>query len=231
MLIRCISSGSLNGNCFALTSGDLVILLDCGRAFRLLQADLNFRLPDAVLLTHEHGDHSKAIRDLLSRGVDCFMTRGTALALDLHHHRLLIIRDGDQFNISDSVKVKPFAISHDSAEPVAFLLADRLDKIIYLTDSGIANFSFSGLTKLIVEANHSEEILQHALLVGYLSRALYQRIKLNHLSVERTFSFIASLDKSRLSEIHLMHLSERHSDPDDLQRRFAAFSHINTFIH
>ena len=87
--IKILASGS-SGNAYLLTSGETRILLDCGLAYKKLLQLLDFKLPDAVLVTHEHKDHAKAAKDFLTHGVDVYMTRGTADALKLEeNHRLV----------------------------------------------------------------------------------------------------------------------------------------------
>ena len=82
LTITAYASGS-SGNCYTLTNGEATIMLDCGLPFRDIQHLTNFKLPDAVLVTHEHQDHSKAIENFMKRGVDVYMTLGTAEALGI----------------------------------------------------------------------------------------------------------------------------------------------------
>lgn len=55
--VEILATGS-KGNCYLLKSGETKILLDCGLAYKKTLELLNFELPTAVLVTHEHKDHA-----------------------------------------------------------------------------------------------------------------------------------------------------------------------------
>ena len=79
LTIKAYASGSA-GKCYTLTNGQATVMLDCGLPFREIQRLTGYKLPDAVLVTHEHKGHSKAVKDFIKRGVDIYMTPGTAEA-------------------------------------------------------------------------------------------------------------------------------------------------------
>lgn len=61
-----------------------------------IQQALNFKTTDidGVLVSHEHGDHAKACKDLIKAGVDLYMTKGTKEALNLDSHRVKTLGNG-----------------------------------------------------------------------------------------------------------------------------------------
>jgi len=82
--ISSLASGS-SGNCYRLTDGSTPLLLECGISFKEIKKKLNFRTSEiaACLITHEHGDHAKAVNDLMKAGIDCYMSKGTKEALGI----------------------------------------------------------------------------------------------------------------------------------------------------
>lgn len=95
MTIKILTSGS-KGNVTVVEVGGELILLDCGKAVAWTLERLNWRLPSAILVTHEHGDHAKAVADWLKRSVDVYLTAGTCAALELkRRHNLHTIFSGD----------------------------------------------------------------------------------------------------------------------------------------
>ena len=93
-------ASSSHGNAYLVEDGRTRILLECGLAFRTLQKRLGFSLCelDAVLVTHEHKDHSQSAAELVRRGQTVYMSCGTALALGLAEERpltALVQGDGD----------------------------------------------------------------------------------------------------------------------------------------
>lgn len=57
MFMRVISSGSQNGNCYALSSDDEILLLDCGCNYKKILRGIDFQISKVVgcILSHEHG--------------------------------------------------------------------------------------------------------------------------------------------------------------------------------
>ncbi len=219
--IKVLASGS-RGNCTALRSGSTTILLDAGIMFSTIREALDFKNPAAALITHEHGDHARlsTIRELLKRGVDVYMTAGTAEALNLpQHHRLHLISTGEIFQVADFKAATTFQIKHDAAEPVGFFIFDGDDFLIYLTDIGVLpTFDKPTLTHLIIEANHSEERLR----ASNISANLKVRIWENHLSIEQVERFFRESELPSLKEVHVIHVSKRHGDAAEFQRRIQA---------
>lgn len=208
--IEVLATGS-KGNCYLLKSGEARILLDCGIPFKRILELLNFELPKAIFLTHEHKDHSRAASDFLKRGVDVFTTQGTAEALNLEkNHRLHIISRRNKFQI-DNLTAYSFEAVHDATEPVNFFVDDGEDLILYLTDTGnLVYVPFFATTKILLETNYSEEQLKNS----PIDEKQKQRIRENHLSIEQAKEYFELIAVPKLKEIFLIHISERHGDKE-----------------
>ena len=82
--IECFGSSSA-GNCYRIKSsvnGD-ELLLDVGLPFKTIQraCRYNFLHLLGAVVTHQHGDHSRAVADMLKLGHKIYMLRETADAL------------------------------------------------------------------------------------------------------------------------------------------------------
>ena len=208
MKVEVLATGS-KGNCYLLTSGERRILLDCGLPYKKTLKLLDFKLPDAVLVTHEHKDHAHAAQDFMNKGVDVYMTCGTAMALGLEkNHRLHLIKSYSIAIESDSIAVESFEVKHDAAEPVNFLIADKEDRILYLTDLGKIPNKFDSMTKILLETNFSEADLKNS----SIDFSQKKRILENHLSLEKAAEFLTQTDLTECKEIYLIHISARHGD-------------------
>ena len=97
MEIMPIASGS-SGNAYRVTDGETPLLLDAGIPIRAIQIALDFRLRalGGCFITHCHGDHSKAARDLMRLGVDVYTGRGTVEACGLQGHRIHISKSFEE---------------------------------------------------------------------------------------------------------------------------------------
>lgn len=76
MDIRPIASGS-SGNAYWISDGKTPLLLDAGIPMKAIQIGCGFRVRElgGCFITHCHGDHSKAAKDLLRYGVDVYTAR------------------------------------------------------------------------------------------------------------------------------------------------------------
>ena len=202
-------ASSSAGNLYRVTSGDTVLLLECGLSIKRIRQALSFGLASVAgcLVTHCHMDHAKAAGDLLKAGVDVYTSAGTAKAIGLTGHRLHIIKAGKQFTIG-AIRVLPFATEHDAPEPLGFLLADGEDKMAFITDSAYIRWRFKGLTMLAIECNYDAGLL------GNLEPSRRYRLLQSHMSLETVKAMLAANDLSRVREIHLLHLSGDHADPE-----------------
>ena len=206
------ASGS-TGNCYHVTDGRTPLLLECGIKYKEIQKRLNFRASEiaACLVSHEHQDHAKAVKDIMRAGIDCYMSQGTAEALGLSGHRIHVIKAKQQFRIG-TWTILPFETQHDAAEPLAFLLANQEgEKLLYATDTYFIRYLFRGLTHIMIETNYSMDVLKRNVEAGTVDKALKNRILKSHFSLENVKQFLKANDLSKVQEIWLLHLSEQNS--------------------
>jgi len=218
MDIEAFASSSA-GNCYHITDGKTRLLLDAGISYKEIQRRLNFKVSAmaGVLVTHEHMDHAKAVKDLMKNGIDCYMSAGTADVLGITGHRLKVVRAKRQFQLG-TWTILPFDVQHDTLEPLGFLLASGSEKLLYATDTYYLKYQFSGLTHLLIECNHSYEIIRAKADSGTLPLEQKNRLMRSHFSLENLKKFLLSNDLSRVQEIWLIHLSDRNSDAAQFKR-------------
>lgn len=213
--IKTLATGS-TGNCYWITDGSTPLLLECGISFRDIQTALNFRTSDieGVLVTHEHKDHCKAVKEVAERGLDIYMSPGTKDAIGIEHHRIRAVECKKQFKLG-TWTILPFDTEHDTAEPYGFLLASSNGgKLLFLTDTYYCRYKFQGLTHLMIECNYSEKILHENVYSGQVHKSLRKRIMSSHFSLENVLEFFKANDLSQVQEIHLLHLSSSNSDEE-----------------
>ncbi len=217
--IKALASGS-RGNCYYVSDGVTPVLLECGIGLKEIQKGLNFRTSEiaACLVSHEHQDHCKAVKDVMKAGIDCYMSKGTAEVLNVSGHRLHIIKGLQQFQLGGWT-VLPFDVQHDAKEPLGYLLAnDTGEKLIYATDTYYLKYKFRGLTHILVECNYALDILQENVAAGLVPAAVKDRVLRSHFSLENVKGFLRANDLSEVREIHLLHLSDNNSDAERFKR-------------
>src|SRR5690349_14739611 len=171
--VSVLGSGS-RGNSTFIRTDQVRLLIDAGSNRRELARRLESigEDPDgidAVLITHEHNDHSSALATLLKElRIQAFLTRGTVAALRADEYELMgssivPVTPGVPFTIGDA-QVMPFLVPHDAAEPVAFSVSVEKIRITQLTDVGCLPDSVAdnlrGSDVLILESNHDLDMLR-----------------------------------------------------------------------
>ncbi len=219
MDIQVLASGS-RGNCYRISDGSTPLLLECGIPYKDVQRGLNFRVSEIAgcLISHEHQDHCKAVRNLTRAGVDCYMSKGTADVLGLSGHRVKIIKALQQFSIG-TWAILPFETVHDATEPLGFLLASRNgEKLLFATDTAYIRYKFQGLTHIMIEANYQADILHENVNDGLVVPEVRKRIRQSHFDLNHLKEFFKANDLSQVREIWLLHLSGDNSDAGRFKR-------------
>src|SRR5690625_2345802 len=215
--IKTLASGS-KGNAYLVTDGHTPLLLECGISYRDIQIATNFQTSNIAgcLVSHEHKDHSKGVKDVLRAGIDVYASQGTIEQEGIKHHRLKPIKAKKQFQIG-TWTILPFDVQHDAKEPLGFLLqSTNGGKLLFATDTYYVRYKFRGLTHIMVECNYSIDILEENIASGRVHKAMKRRLLKSHFSLENVKEFLRANDLSKVQEIHLMHLSDSNSD----ERRF-----------
>ena len=228
LAICSLASGS-SGNSYVIFSDEGALLIDAGIsakqiAIRLESLGLCPGDIAAVLVTHEHADHTKGLAVLAKKhGLPVYATEGTACGLecrdglDLH-----IIRAGEDLLLA-GMDVHCFALSHDAAEPSGYSVSCQGKTVSVVTDTGIITpqirEAMAAADILVLESNHDENVLR----VGKYPWFLKQRIlgEKGHLSNDTAAQTLASVLKEQrrcgerlTSQVLLAHLSSENNFPE-----------------
>lgn len=205
--IKVLASSSA-GNAIQISDGKTRLLLDAGLPFPEIKRRLNFETASlsGALITHSHADHSRAVRDMLKAGIDCYVSESCAQELGLKGHRVHIIKPLIETFEIGSWLIKGFPVVHD-VENYGFLLVSGFERAVYITDTSYSAFTFPGTTHFLIECNYSKYTL-----APDLDPAVKRRLYRNHFSLENVKKFLAANDLSLVREIWLLHLSAGNSD-------------------
>jgi phosphoribosyl 1,2-cyclic phosphodiesterase len=228
--VTVLASGS-KGNCTLISSNATRLLVDAGLSCRELLRRLRRcgESPggiDAILISHEHGDHINGLRVLAKRlRVPVYMTADTheayrRSARDSAGHRVKLerletFRAGCAFQIGDVV-IMPFTTPHDAVDPVAFTFVSEGIKAGICTDLGYMPASvrhhLRGCHMLMIESNHDVEMLRG----GPYPWSIKQRVmsRVGHLSNDALADFFATDYDGGAEFLILAHLSEENNHPE-----------------
>ena len=205
MRLDALASSSA-GNAYVVSDRETRILLECGISHSKLQKLSGFKLSEfqACLVSHEHKDHAKSVQELLSRGIEVYMSQGTAEALETEG--VSTVESMEQFNVG-SLDIVPFTTFHDAREPLGFLIKSRVDGdvLAFATDTVNLRYKFPGLNILAIEANYDKAILERC---EKMPEKVRYRITNSHMEIDTLCDYLRTLDLSQCREIHLLHLSD-----------------------
>jgi len=220
----CVLGSGSKGNCTLIESGKTVLLIDAGFSGIEIKRRMELigcapEMITAILVTHEHNDHIGGVGVLSRRcGVPVYANFGTHLASESRIGGVsarLEFTTGERFAIND-LQVHPFAVSHDTADPVGFVVSDGDCSIGYCTDTGrttrLMAHHLSRCRALILESNHDPQMLRN----GPYPLPIQQRVRSNqgHLANEDAADFLAGLIHDELDWVVLAHLSEINNQPE-----------------
>ena len=222
-----IASGS-SGNCICVGTEETHVLVDAGISGKRIEnglnsVDLKTSEMDGILITHEHIDHIGGLGVLARRyGLPMYATEKTISAIlrnssvgKIDPELFYPILAEEEFTIGD-MTICPHSISHDAADPVAYVMQQGEKSMGVITDLGKYDDNMidklQGLDVLLLEANHDIHMLQ----VGAYPYPLKQRIlgERGHLSNEASGQFLGRLLHDEFKTVVLGHLSKENNYPE-----------------
>lgn len=221
-----LASGS-SGNCQWIASEKTALILDSGLSGKYIQAAMDSISEDlqkvsGILVTHEHIDHVKGVGVMMRRfGMKLYINEGTFAAIEpklgkYDDQQIVIFKNNETFEIGD-LAVRPFSITHDAVDPVAYSFSTGLNRIAVATDLGMVDQrilrELMDAQLLMIEANHDVEMLK----VGPYPYHLKRRIlsDYGHLSNDHAGEVALELMQSgRLQSVLLAHISKENNHPE-----------------
>lgn len=201
-----LASGS-RGNSTVIMNGKTRILIDAGLPThellsKLGSLNLSVDQIDAVLITHEHIDHTRSLEIFAKSKI-----YSSPLTLSLEDKNYLEFYK--EYRIA-GFNITPIQLSHDCADPMGFVIKHESESLVYITDTGHIkeqDFQYiNNATHYILESNHDENML----LLTKRPHHLKQRIMSpkGHLSNITASLILAKLVGVGTKSIRLAHLSD-----------------------
>lgn len=229
-MLRFISFGSgSSGNSYYLYTETDSILIDVGVGIRALKKHfhnygLRFEDVHHIFITHDHADHVKSVGSLstdyhlpvyATRKIHVGIERNYCVRKKIAPNHVHVIEKGVPLNVGE-FKVTPFGVPHDSTDNVGYFVECEGVTFCLITDVGHITeemHDFIGRSNyLVIEANHSEEML----LQGHYPQYLKDRIlgPNGHLSNVACGHALADYASPALRHVWLCHLSEENNHPE-----------------
>lgn len=229
MKVSVLGSGS-RGNAILVVTEETRVLVDAGFSAR----DLARRMTaigvdpdslDGIVITHDHGDHTRGMGVYARRhGTPLHMTPTTREACEKllrGEERIVEYEAGRPFEIG-GLRVEPFVTVHDAADPVGVAVVDPRSgsRLGVATDLGrptaAIRHALSRCHLLVLEANHDEVLLQEAPYPWSVKARI--RSSHGHLSNRAAAQFVRELYHDDLLAVVLAHLSAESNRPATARR-------------
>jgi len=218
-----VLASSSSGNSTFIRTERTRLLVDAGLSKRDLLARLeaigeSSESLDAILISHEHSDHTSGLVAIARQmNAPIYITRLAAPAIPWGEFTptLDCFQAGTTFTVGD-IEIDSFTIPHDAIDPVGFCFRTHGIKIGLVMDLGYVpdsiKFHLRGTDLLILESNHDLEMLK----VGPYPWSVKQRVmgRKGHLSNDLVSDFIRDDLDSSVSTLVLGHLSEHNNHPE-----------------
>ncbi len=248
MKFICFGSGS-SGNCYYLESEGVAVLIDLGigiRAFKKHLRDYGLTIPKiaAVLVTHDHTDHIKAVGPF-AREFHIPVYASTLVHEGMMANRFMTVKvpegqrqlcaPGVAFEVGN-FRITPFAVPHDARDNQGYFIELRMPESqseLFTSPEGDGNPTFCLITDaghftptmveyvqrarhLVVEANYDRSMLDN----GPYPLFLRQRISggNGHMDNALTAEVLRQHLGPTTQNIWLCHLSEENNCPETARR-------------
>jgi phosphoribosyl 1,2-cyclic phosphodiesterase len=225
MQFASLGSGS-KGNATLVRAGDTLVMIDCGFSLRETTRRLHLlgvepRQLDAILVTHEHSDHSSGVAALSRKHqIPVFLTHGTASTGRCDDSfELCCFNCEDDFSIGD-LAVRPVTVPHDAVEPCQYHFTWRGHSLGVLTDLGSITphvvDSYRNCHSLLLEFNHDLPML----LAGQYPPHLKRRVggDWGHLNNEQAAELLQQIAGAALKHLVVAHISEKNNSREKTEQ-------------
>jgi phosphoribosyl 1,2-cyclic phosphodiesterase len=224
MKLISLQSGS-NGNCVYVETEGVRLLVDAGisgvkAAERLAQHGRDIQQVDAVLISHDHSDHTRCLGVYHRKfGLPIYATQKTWRAAAGCNHLgrvdMTAFEAGATLHFG-GVRVETIPTPHDGVDGVAFVVDDGQSRVGILTDLGHVFAELppviSSLDAVLLESNYDPQMLVE----GRYPAFLKQRIRGpgGHLSNDEAAALVEQSAGRRLRWACLGHLSQDNNRPE-----------------
>lgn len=211
MLVKTTATGS-KGNNYALISGEEILLLECGVPAKEMLKMIDYQTSKVIgcLLSHEHGDHAKYIKQYMQYGVKVYGSDEVQSNIELiYGEKIEGIKRMNRKKLG-SFSVIPFRVPHGETECDGWLIDSPEGKLLFITDAEYCPYDFSkmNINYGLIECNYS---------IDYITleddEAKNRRVLETHMELQTCKRLIQSINTDSLRSIGLVHLSAYNGNP------------------
>ena len=231
MVLSCLGSGS-SGNCYLFSASDGVLLLECGISLPEIKKALRFKLKGIVgcLVSHEHRDHSKCLKDILGCGINVLALQEVFDSCGITNRAFCKVAQPMHGYKFGNFKVLCLPVAHD-VPCLGFVISHpEMGKTLFVTDTMMLEYRIPGLNHIMLEANYADDILQDNIESGLVPISMRSRLMHSHMELNTAIDILRTNDLSDVSEIILVHLSGNNSNAVRFKAEAEGATGLPTYI-
>ena len=247
MKAYCLASSSA-GNCyileFEIEGVPTLIMVECGIPLseiykRANQYGIDISSIKCCLITHAHGDHSKAAKELNRIGIPIFTHKGTIELLGI---KATAIEKLKPTKIIDGISILAFPVEHDINGAMGFVIKSKSNEtVIFVNDHKrwTCNLSNFKPDYVFIECNYDHKVVyaqvyelkkQEQTKEVLVKLSQHERNLNAHCSLHGTIKGLSKLNLTKCRTIFLMHLSDRYANEYRMKQEVQKATRILTLV-
>lgn len=226
MLKFCSLYSGSSGNSFFVQSENINLLVDAGVSGKkivdaLASIDVSIENISAILITHEHVDHTNSVATLSNKyNLPVYANLKTWNAMSdkkekMKKENIFYFKNNTSFTLGD-LTIFPFDIPHDAANPCGFSISDSESKVSIATDVGHMTDSILEHLKnsnfVLLESNYEPDVLKYSSYPYKLKERIASPYgHLSNIEAGKAINYLADFG---VKNIMLGHLSNENNFPE-----------------
>lgn len=232
------------------------LLIECGFEYsdlltKMLENNIDLLEIDAVLVTHEHNDHSKSVKKLVERGLNVYAPQSVFDKYGITTSKKYITKEQTVKKIDEdgSVKIVGVPLEHyddkdNRIETLGYIIkVDEYFKILFVIDTKYLEVDLSHYEFNVIyhEANYTETKIFHAEETAKQKQDIhmikhYNRLRNSHCSLENATKIICGYRRKNGEMVRGLNLSKTeliiltHLTSDKTTKPIYYKEYLHTFV-
>lgn len=207
--LKCLGSGSQQGNCYLLSTDTETLILDCGIPIKEIKRGLGYDIKrvSAVLTTHRHQDHFKSAKDFKEMGIKVIKPWENP-------KQKQIIKGGwivKWFDLT-TLDGKWTHTNTDGTECPCYgfyITHPDMGRLIYITDTEFVKWRFTGINHILISCNYMKKYLSD-------DEAKRNHVLRGHMELDTVKDFVKVNKSNALRNAILCHLSGESANGEEM---------------